>query len=138
MSAQCEHEWEFYSGDAGDGRICAKCSRYQVQEAGHAMPDTPPDGLADLEAVVAGRPVEIITRLIAEARVLAGGDHPCAILGHKWVHTGGRWCGCEGSESRGCSVPVRECASCGDCDYGDSEESDEVRAECAWRSEAAL
>lgn len=71
-----------------------------------------------------------LTRLIAEAQVLAGGDHPCAILGHKWTHIGGRWCGCQGSETWGCSVPVRECESCGDCDYGDNEDADEIKSEC--------
>lgn len=67
-------------------------------------------------------------RLIAEAVVLAGGDHPCSILGHKWVHTGGANCGCEDG---GCSVPVHECEACLDCDYGDNADADEVRKYCA-------
>lgn len=71
-----------------------------------------------------------LTRLVAEAVCLAGGDHPCSILGHKWVFAGGANCGCpDGS----CSVPVCECAACGDCDYGDSIEADEIRAECRER-----
>jgi hypothetical protein len=77
-----------------------------------------------------------LDRLIAEASVLAGGDHPCAVLGHAWVHIGGRWCGCENTESRGCSVPVSECEACGDCDYGDNEEADEIRATCKCRDGA--
>ena len=69
-----------------------------------------------------------LDRLIAEASVLAGGIHPCHILGHKWVFRGGKNCGCEGY--RGCSVPVYDCESCGDCDYGDNEEAVEQRASC--------
>lgn len=30
-----------------------------------------------------------------------------------------------------CSVPVLKCTRCGDCDYGQSEEADRVRADCA-------
>ena len=30
-------------------------------------------------------------------------------------------------------VPVQQCARCGDCDYGDSEAADRIRAECALR-----
>jgi hypothetical protein len=66
-----------------------------------------------------------LDRLIAEARVLAGGDHPCKILGHKWVFDGGANCGCGQ-----CSVPVHRCEACGDYDYGDNEDADNVRAEC--------
>ena len=68
-----------------------------------------------------------LDRLIAEASVLAGGDHPCAILGHKWVFSGGANCGCPDGY---CSVPVHECEACGDCDYGDNEDAREVRAGC--------
>lgn len=67
-------------------------------------------------------------RLAAEAVALAGGDHPCDLLGHKWVFTGGANYGCE--EGR-CSVPVHHCDSCDDCDYGDNEEATEVRRVCA-------
>ena len=66
-------------------------------------------------------------RLIAEASVLAGGPHPCSILGHKWVFRGGMNCGCE---SGSCSLPVHECEACGDCDYGDNDDAKEIRAEC--------
>lgn len=67
-------------------------------------------------------------RLIAEATVLAGGEHPCAILGHKWFQIGGANCGCEDG---GCSVPVHECEACGDFDYGHNAEADEKRKRCA-------
>jgi len=70
-----------------------------------------------------------LDRLLAEASVLAGGDHPCAVLGHKWKHVGGRNCGCPGVAG-GCSVPVHECEACGDCDYGDNAEADEIKLEC--------
>lgn len=68
-----------------------------------------------------------LQRLIAEAQVLAGGRHPCDVLGHKWLHRGGMNCGCE---SGACSVPVHECDGCGDCDYGDNPEAEEIRNHC--------
>jgi len=68
----------------------------------------------------------ILDRLLAEAAVLAGGKHPCNILGHIWKHIGGANCGCGQ-----CSVPVHQCESCGDCDYGDNDEANAQRAECA-------
>lgn len=73
-----------------------------------------------------------LERLAAKATALAGGQHPCAMLGHKWVHIGGGGCGC-GCEDGGCSVPVHECEVCGDCDYGDNAEADEIRARCRER-----
>lgn len=78
-----------------------------------------------------------LTRLLAEASVIAGGEHPCHILGHRWVFRGGANCGCEGVEPNGerwkgqCSVPVYECDGCGDCDYGDNDEAREKRVACA-------
>lgn len=69
-----------------------------------------------------------LERLAAEAASLAGGDHPCAILGHRWVSTGGCNCGCH--EDAVCSVPVHECEVCGDCDYGDNDEANDKRQRC--------
>lgn len=68
-----------------------------------------------------------LDRLIAEAGVLAGGVHPCNVLGHKWKHIGGRNCGCDDGN---CSVPVHKCESCGDCDYGENEKANAKRSEC--------
>jgi hypothetical protein len=68
-----------------------------------------------------------LERLAAEAVALAGGDHPCAVLGHRWQFIGGTNCGCPAGS---CSVPVHECDSCGDCDYGDNAEADTTRADC--------
>lgn len=68
-----------------------------------------------------------IERLIAEAKVLAGGQHRCSILGHNWIHVGGTSCGCEVD---GCSIPVYECKFCGDSDYGENQESVEIRNNC--------
>lgn len=69
-----------------------------------------------------------LAHLIAEATVLAGGDHPCSILGHKWVMRGGASCCCP--DGGGCSIPVHECVACGECDYGDTEEAVKIRARC--------
>lgn len=49
--------------------------------------------------------------------------------GHEWRHVGGCNAGCH--EDCSCSVPVHECARCGDCDYGDNPEADAKRAACA-------
>ena len=69
-----------------------------------------------------------LDRLIAEASVLAGGMHPCDVLGHRWRFSGGAGCGCEGGS---CSVPVHDCEVCGDCDYGENGEASETRRVCA-------
>ena len=49
--------------------------------------------------------------------------------GHDMQSIGGCNAGC--CESCGCSVPVNTCTRCGDCDYGDNEDADRVRVECA-------
>jgi hypothetical protein len=65
-----------------------------------------------------------IARLIAEAEVLAGGQHQCAVLGHRWKSIGGRPCPFreDGDDDSGCghSQAVHECESCGDIDYGEN------------------
>jgi len=51
-------------------------------------------------------------------------QHPariCAREGHQWVSYGGRNASC--SKDCHCSIPVHECARCGDCDYGDNAEA---------------
>jgi hypothetical protein len=54
---------------------------------------------------------------------------PCAAKGHDWRHIGGMNCCC--SPDGRCSVPVYECAWCGDCDYGENDEAAEKRRNCA-------
>jgi len=71
----------------------------------------------------------VLERLIAEAIVLAGGKHPCAVLGHKWEIVGGANAGCHPRDCQ-CSIPVNECSVCGDCDYGENAEADEIRERC--------
>ena len=64
--------------------------------------------------------VGLLSRLIAEAEVLAGGEHQCAVLGHRWKSIGGR--ACPFVEDGGCghSQAVHECESCGVIDYGEN------------------
>lgn len=50
----------------------------------------------------------------------------CAEVGHRWVHIGGRNCGCGQ-----CSIPVYECSRCKDCDYGENAEARDKIAKCA-------
>lgn len=50
--------------------------------------------------------------------------------GHQWVSLGGCNAACERGDLCCCSVPVNECARCGDCDYGKNREADEVRDHC--------
>lgn len=59
-----------------------------------------------------------LTRLIAEAEVLAGGEHQCAVLGHKWKSIGGRACPFHEHGCGNASQAVEECESCGEIDYG--------------------
>ncbi|RWH52193.1 hypothetical protein [Mesorhizobium sp.] len=53
---------------------------------------------------------------------------PCREYGHQWQSYGGSNAGC--NDECGCSVPVNVCSKCGDCDYGDNEEADQVRKNC--------
>jgi hypothetical protein len=52
----------------------------------------------------------------------------CAEMGHDMRSIGGCNAGCD--DACGCSVPVHECAVCGDCDYGVNDEAAEVRRRC--------
>jgi len=51
--------------------------------------------------------------------------------GHDWQSIGGCNAGCDQGAWCCCSIPVNQCSRCGDCDYGENEEADRVRAECA-------
>ncbi|EHK57725.1 hypothetical protein MAXJ12_08379 [Mesorhizobium alhagi CCNWXJ12-2] len=53
----------------------------------------------------------------------------CAEIGHSWKSIGGCNAACENIDC-GCSVPVHECEVCGDCDYGQNAEADEVKRTC--------
>jgi len=68
----------------------------------------------------------------AEARVqalkTAINQGPCLEYGHDWNSIGGACAGC--SNDCCCSVPVNVCSKCGDCDYGDNQEADQIKAEC--------
>lgn len=55
----------------------------------------------------------------------------CAEAGHDWRFIGGKNAGC--ADWCNCSVDVHECARCGDCDYGDTPQADEIRRACAER-----
>lgn len=75
------------------------------------------DVLARLEAAQAE--VARLQREVAQAH--------CGEVGHDWRFLGGKPCGCDDGW---CSIPVYECSKCGDCDYGDNDEADEVRSRC--------
>lgn len=57
--------------------------------------------------------------------------YDCSAQGHDWKSRGGCNAGCD--DDCACSVPVHECTRCGDCDYGDNEEAEEVRRDCRMR-----
>lgn len=58
----------------------------------------------------------------------------CLEMGkHDWQFYGGANCGCQDG---GCSVPVHKCVRCGDCDYGENDEAESIRRDCAIASEA--
>ncbi len=75
-----------------------------------------------------------LARVEAEAarlrREIAAG--PCREHGHDWQSYGGKNAGC--GANCGCSVPVNVCAKCGDCDYGENDEAEAVRTDCAAQS----
>lgn len=47
---------------------------------------------------------------------------------HQWVCIGGRNAGC--SDICDCSVPVHKCSICGDYDYGENAEAEDVIKKC--------
>lgn len=53
----------------------------------------------------------------------------CLSNGHTWKFIGGANAGC--GPACACSIPVHECIVCGDCDYGDNDEANDKREECA-------
>ena len=48
--------------------------------------------------------------------------------GHDWQSISGCNAGC--GPMCGCSVPVNVCSRCKDCDYGENDDAELVRAEC--------
>ncbi|WP_017993919.1 hypothetical protein [Rhizobium leguminosarum] len=60
--------------------------------------------------------------------VKQGDPAHCRENGHTWKFFGGANAGC-GRDCR-CSIDVHVCVVCGDCDYGETEEADEIRAKC--------
>ncbi|MBZ9600682.1 hypothetical protein [Phyllobacterium chamaecytisi] len=53
----------------------------------------------------------------------------CIANGHTWKFYGGCNAGCD--RDCGCSVDVHQCIICGDFDYGDTPEAEDVRQKCA-------
>lgn len=47
---------------------------------------------------------------------------------HDWKLYGGTNCGCHPDAT--CSYPVHRCTMCGDWDYGDNPEADQIKAAC--------
>lgn len=55
----------------------------------------------------------------------------CRDLGCDMQSVGGCCAGCDGERGLcSCSVPVHKCTRCGDCDYGENDEADQIRAAC--------
>lgn len=48
---------------------------------------------------------------------------------HDWKFIGGRNAAC-GVDGCSCSVPVHRCASCGDYDYGENAEAEQIVGRC--------
>ena len=60
-------------------------------------------------------------------RQIAGAS--CQEVGHDWQFYGGKNAGC--CDWCDCSVPVYRCSKCGDFDYGENDEAEQIRRECA-------
>lgn len=85
---------------------------------------------------MADRPIDLV--LIAANAMREAGLHPCAVEHISWRFMGGRSCCCDlpdGSTGE-CSVPVHICDFCGDSDYGDNVEADEIIAKCERQADA--
>lgn len=54
----------------------------------------------------------------------------CVEVGHDWRFAGARNAACSRGDYCACSVPVNECARCGDCDYGDNDAASEIISDC--------
>ena len=65
-----------------------------------------------------------------EALEQSAKSESCLKLGHDWIFSGGKNCGCVDGD---CSVPVHKCSRCGDCDYGDNAEADRLKESCFQR-----
>lgn len=60
---------------------------------------------------------------------------PCAEVGHRWISKGGMNAGCDiGGDLCNCSIPVNVCSVCGDCDYGENAEAQQIREDCKFRN----
>lgn len=55
----------------------------------------------------------------------------CRAHGCDMQSVGGANAGCSDGDVCSCSIPVMKCVRCGDCDYGENDEADEVRRCCA-------
>lgn len=62
----------------------------------------------------------------------------CGEAKHEWKFIGCGGCCCDLGDGLfgGCSLPVHECENCGDCDYGENEESEQIRTDCKARQSA--
>lgn len=55
----------------------------------------------------------------------------CRELGCDMKSIGGCCASCDGEHGLcSCSVPVHTCTRCGDCDYGENEQAEQIRADC--------
>jgi hypothetical protein len=55
----------------------------------------------------------------------------CRELGCDMQSVGGCCASCDDEAGLcSCSVPVHKCTRCGDCDYGENEAADQIRADC--------
>jgi hypothetical protein len=55
----------------------------------------------------------------------------CRELGCDMKSFGGCCASCDDRQDTCiCSVPVHKCTRCGDCDYGENEEAERIRADC--------
>lgn len=57
----------------------------------------------------------------------------CQESGHVWKFVGGANAGC--CEDCACSTSVHQCIVCGDCDYGENDETADIIANCSDREE---
>ena len=71
----------------------------------------------------------LLSALEAEYEQSYGAVAICRRDGCDMQFSGGASAGC--CQGCDCSVPVHVCSRCGDSDYGDTDEADRLRRECA-------
>lgn len=108
-------------------RITIKIIRARIEVVSRTIPLS--EGLNDqLDVVFLQGKLDVLKEKLARRtqRELVA---ICRRIGCDMQSIGGCNAGCH--DDCACSVPVLKCLRCGDCDYGENDEADQIRRQCA-------